>query len=397
MGRSPLYNNISRAGAEAGGRSSDQTVNDSIEKDTEFNAAFMPKSGEDRRKKKRTRLIWVIIFIVVNAGVIIYTAIHDFSGQRPVPLGYKFEFSNVMLIIAGLACMLLALGLEVFKYIVMMRSVKEKVSFKTAFETAALGKYYDCVTPSGVGGQPFQIYHMHKAGYTTGSSVAMPLTSFVFMQLAFIFLAILTFIFKGGVVDTLAIRIPAFIGVVCYSIVPFFIIFFSISDTLAKRVVAFLIRVGGRLKIVKNVEDTTSSIITSLEEYRRSLKMLATKRFLILKLFGLSFVYQLAMCSIPFFVLYAFHGNGTFLDILAMTVFIYCAITIVPTPGNSGAAEGSFYLVFSGLDSSGLFWAMLIWRFICYYSFIVLGIMIYGSNAVSKHIKQRKAKTDVRP
>ena len=127
-------------------------------------------------------------------------------------------------------------------------------------------------------------------------------------------------------------------------------------------------------------------MLSSLEEYHHSIVIIARKKTLIVKLFLLSVVYQVGICSIPFFVLHAYKGTGNYFDILAMAVYIYCAITIIPTPGNSGAAEGSFYLIFSRLDYSGLFWAMLIWRLISYYSFILIGILIYAYNAVSEKL-----------
>lgn len=345
----------------------------------------------ETRKSKKNRIIWIIIFIVVNGGVIAYTAVDEFSKERP-SLGYQFHLSNFAFIFAGFGCMLLALAMETIKYIAMMRDLGQKVSVKVAFETAALGKYYDNITPSGAGGQPFQIYHMHKNGYGSGVSAAMPLASFLFMQLAFVFIAILTFIFFGNVVDTLAIRIPAFIGIFCYAIVPFFIILSAISDKTAKIIVNFFIRLGGKLRIVKNVDEKIASVEHTLDDYHDNIRLITQKKGLIVKLSIYSIIYQLAICSIPFFVLHAYRGSGSLLHIIAQTVFIYCAITIIPTPGNSGAAEGSFYLIFSQLDYSGLFWGMLIWRFICYYSFIIIGILIYAYNTFVQYLKNRKER-----
>ncbi len=345
----------------------------------------------EKTNNKKRRIIWVIIFIVVNGAVIAYTAVDEFSKERPA-LGYRFHLSNFAFIFAGFGCIFVALAMETLKYIAMMKDLGLKVSVKTAFETAALGKYYDSITPSGAGGQPFQIYHMHKNGYESGVSAAMPLAAFLFMQLAFILLAILVFIFYGDVVDTLAIRIPAFIGVICYAIVPFLIILSAISDKTAKTIVNFFIRLGGKLRIVKNTEEKIASVAQTLDDYHTNLRMITQKKGLIVRLAIYSLVYQLAICSIPFFVLRAYKGTGSFIHILAQTVFIYCAITIIPTPGNSGAAEGSFYLIFSQLEYSGLFWGMLIWRFICYYSFIIIGILIYAFNALKRQLGYIKKK-----
>ncbi|MGI6072236.1 MAG: lysylphosphatidylglycerol synthase transmembrane domain-containing protein [Lachnospiraceae bacterium] len=393
MGKSLLYTDVSKR-AEVNGRNPFESARTSdIISEESFEATYGPGSEEDRKRKRRSRIIWTVIFFIVNGGVIAYIAINEFSREHPDPLGYKFHFSNVMFIVAGFLCIFLALAFETVKYVVMMDGLGEKISIRTAFETAALGKYYDSITPTGAGGQPFQIYYMHKQGYDVGVSAAMPLAAFLFMQLAFVLLAILTFIFKGDAVETIAIRIPAFVGIIFYSAVPFFIILFAISDKIAKKPVLFFIKTGAKLRLIKNAEKKTASVLNTFEKYQESIKLIARKKNLIVKLFILSFLYQLAICSIPFFVLHAYRGTGSYIDILAMTVFIYCAITIIPTPGNSGAAEGSFYLIFSQLDYSGLFWGMLIWRFICYYTFIIIGALIYGFNALERQLGKRKAKT----
>ena len=73
-----------------------------------------------------------------------------------------------------------------------------------------------------------------------------------------------------------------------------------------------------------------------------------------------------------------------------MCVFIQSAVSLIPTPGNAGAAEGSFYIVFSSLGTAGTFWSMLLWRLQCYYSFIIIGVLIYGYIAVTKMREKRR-------
>ena len=99
-------------------------------------------------------------------------------------------------------------------------------------------------------------------------------------------------------------------------------------------------------------------------------------------LLGLSLVYRIALCSMPYFVLKMFGAPVSFLHIFVSTIYIYASIALVPTPGNVGAAEGAFYLVFSAMGSDGVFWAMLVWRVFSYYAFIAAGALVYGVNAL---------------
>ena len=86
----------------------------------------------------------------------------------------------------------------------------------------------------------------------------------------------------------------------------------------------------------------------------------------------------------------AFGGNVDFLPCFVTTVAVTSAVYFVPTPGNAGAAEGTFFVVFSALSSGYVFWAMLIWRFFSYYIYIILGPIIY----FVMHLERKRGKID---
>ena len=63
-------------------------------------------------------------------------------------------------------------------------------------------------------------------------------------------------------------------------------------------------------------------------------------------------------------------------------------LTHIPTPGNSGAADLSFYVLFStGLTTAGLaFPAMVVWRILSFYSLIIIGFIF--TTVYKKHHKK---------
>jgi uncharacterized membrane protein YbhN (UPF0104 family) len=95
----------------------------------------------------------------------------------------------------------------------------------------------------------------------------------------------------------------------------------------------------------------------------------------------------------PFFVLRAFGSSEYFIDTLTKTAYIYAGIAYIPTPGNAGAAEGTFYTIFRDLNSN-TFWGMAIWRFLTYYLFLLLGVGVYGYNALAPKIRKRIGKEE---
>lgn len=347
---------------------------------------------EPKKKNKWVKRIGIIAFVLLNAAVIYFTAANEFSKKAPEPI--KFDFTNVLYILGGILCLVTFLGCETVKYMIMMRHLGEKVSFRHAFCTAALGKYYDCITPSGAGGQPFQIYYLHSNGYSNGPASAMPLTGFFTMQFGFVILCVFAFIFGNGVANGVlapGIKITAYCGAIGYTIVPVMIIITGIAPKIAMRIVAFFVRIGAKLRIVKRPNHTIMKAVRSLNNYSTNIKMITTDKGMLFKLLLLSVILQFAMCSMPFFAVHTFGGDIGFFEALILCIFIQSAVSLILTPGNAGAAEGLFYIVFSSLGKSGTFWAMLFWRLLCYYSFIIIGVLVYGYNAVVKLREKRKA------
>ncbi len=360
---------------------------------SEFEEEIPDAPEKPKGKNKLVKRIGIILFVLLNAAVIYFTASSEFSKKAPPPI--KFSFTNILFLLGGILCLIVVLGSETLKYMIMMRHLGEKVSFRHAFSTAALGKYYDCITPSGAGGQPFQIYYLHSQGYSGGAASAMPLSGFFTMQFGFVILCLFAFIFGNSAMNATGqtgIKITAYFGAIAYTVVPVMIIISGVAPKIAMRIVAFFVRIGAALHIVKKPNHTIMKSVRSLNNYSVSIKRITKDKGLLTKLLILSTIFQLAMCSMPFFAVRTFDGDLNYFDALFMCIFIQAAISLIPTPGNAGAAEGSFYIVFSSLGTAGTFWAMLIWRFLCYYSFIVIGVLIYGFNAVVRLRENHRAK-----
>ncbi|MEA4965317.1 MAG: flippase-like domain-containing protein [Oscillospiraceae bacterium] len=343
------------------------------------------------KKADRKRLYRFLFFVAINIAIVGYIALHEFgTDAKDVQKIAKLDV-NLLYLLFAIACLGVAILMETLKYKAMMVAAEGRDDFRGAFECAVLGKYYDNITPLGAGGQPFQIVYLKKRGLSTGTSAALPIAGFLVLQAAFVLLAAVVFIFNGSVAQDIdAIRISAYVGLVFYLFIPVCIVLFACVPHFFGKIVCVVAKVLSRLHIVKDYDAAVGNIFGSLGEYTASLKLLHNYPHLYGKLLLYSGVYQVAILSIPFFVLRAFGGTNSWWTVFSMVVYIYAAITIVPTPGNSGAAEGSFYAVFSALTSGYLFWAMLIWRLLVYYAWLILGLTIITRSAMSPKKQPKK-------
>ena len=145
-----------------------------------------------------------------------------------------------------------------------------------------------------------------------------------------------------------------------------------------------------RLHLIRSSDTSAETVFRSLNEYAESLHLIRQQPHLFAKLMIYSLLYQMAILSVPYFVLRAFGTVNHWWAVFSLVVYIYAAITIIPTPGNSGAAEGSFYLVFSSLTGGYLFWAMLIWRLFVYYGWLLLGLIVLARRAVPQKLRRKR-------
>jgi hypothetical protein len=131
------------------------------------------------------------------------------------------------------------------------------------------------------------------------------------------------------------------------------------------------------------------------------LKKIATNPLTLISCFIISALETIALSSIAFFTL-KFFGlsipGETFMSewvqVVLICLILYNAISFIPTPGNSGAADLSFYALFQKNLMVGLaFPAMVSWRILSFYAFIVVGF-IY--NAIDKKLTAKKAESNMR-
>ena len=334
-------------------------------------------------KRKRVKQIAILAFVVFNVLIIYWTASKELSREQTE--GLEAPTFTWWLLALAVVAFIGALSADIYKYYMLIRHFTKRKDLKLAAQTVFLGRYYDNITPSAVGGQPFQIHHMHKHGNIDNEHAAMiPIICFVSLQFAYVVLCFLTIIFGSGIVLSDVTYAASFVGILLMAFAPGTILLFALKPKVAKKIASGLLKFLHKIRIVRNIEKTEEKTLGEIEKYADTVRRVIKNRKLLLKVLGLSFAYQFCLYSIPFLVVRAFGGDVGYLPATMTALTIQAAITFIPTPGNAGAAEGSFYLVFAHLGSGNTFWAMFTWRFFTYYAFIALGGLVYLEMAWQK-------------
>ncbi len=361
------------------------------------------------KRQKVFKITFTVIFIVFVIGVLAWTAYNDFfNNPEPLPsfadvadIFSKTWFYLILAFVALGGCFLFK-GL---KLTIMCKSMTGKAHFKTCMETSVLGLYYNNATPLAVGGQPFEIYHLSKRGVDGGVAASIPIATFFLNQFAFVILGILslalfflnTFAAEIGI-SANVFSVMAIVGLCTCFLGPFAVVLFSMMPKVGSTLVHFIMWLGEKLHIVKNPKLTAFKTMRTVLHNAKCLKRISTNAPVFASTFLLSFCEWFAQCSIAYFVLRFFgfelaaNGFIEWLEIIQISLILYAAVSFIPTPGNAGAADLSFYLVFSeGLKTAGLaFPAMIVWRLLSYYSYLIIGFIF---NAFKKRADHKRLST----
>ncbi len=350
------------------------------------------------KKDKKKRIITLVITIVINLTIVGFIAGRELINNSGDSSKFDISGINVWFLLFGIASFLVALFADFMKYKRMLMRAGGRYDPRGAFEVATYGKYADNITPFGAGGQPFQIHYLHKRGYSSGAASAVTIAGFLTQQIAFIIVAIVVLILYPQMLESLSfLKVATFVGLGFYAILPVTIIIFAIVPKPFAIFLRFIMKIGQKLHIVKDCESRTNKVVSALNEYVSIIKDMIKRPVFLFIVFFWSIVYQIGILSTPYFAMKAFGGNVDYFTIFSMTVYIYLAITIIPTPGNSGVAEGSFYLVFSSLEGGALFWAMILWRALVYYSWIIIGLFVVMRIAIKNTLKFKREVPSDRP
>ncbi len=350
------------------------------------------KSGFFKRNRKP---IFIFLFVLLNIVVIATTAMAEFGNSKEAAKLTDVSIKWWLLIPAAL-CFILAINLDVHKYVLMIRKLsgnKENSNTgqirKVARRTVMLGRYYDNVTPAAVGGQPFQIYYMRKnSGLPKGASTAVPIFGMISVQIGFLIIAIICFLFGSFAINNPVLMATAWFGLLFYAFWPVVVMGATFFPKATTKIIKALVKLLSKIRFVKEPKTTLKKVETEVTEYAKSVKLIIKTPGLLVRTILISIGYNFLIVSIPFFVLTAFGGDANFWLCFATTTAVMAAVYFVPTPGNTGAAEGTFFLVFSGLSTGYIFWAMLAWRFFSYYIYIIIGALIY----LFMHLEKKRDK-----
>lgn len=299
------------------------------------------QSAQNPARQFLKKGLFFVVMIALTFGLFFSSVnLNNLVGAlRQAHIGY--------LSIAGL-CMALSIVCEALN---IGRGLKVQgilVSFKKKIVYAFYGFFFSAITPSASGGQPLQLYAMHKDRIDVAQGTLSLLFELASFQIATLSFAIFGMAFKF---DYIYGRLGAgilivYLGLGLNALVLLFLGVALFSRRLANGVVALGLRVAGFFFPQKR-DAWADGAHKQLEQYYEGALLIKKHKLLSLQAVATSLVQILALHSITYWVYMSLGlGNESFFTILALQSVLFISVSSLPLPGAVGANEGGFLLLF---------------------------------------------------
>ncbi|MBQ9544226.1 MAG: flippase-like domain-containing protein [Clostridia bacterium] len=327
---------------------------------------------------KNIRIPWKrmlsILYILVTITVVLIIGVTNNSFAQ---LGEAFRNFDGWWLALMVACVAGYYLMENYTLWYYLDSEKHTLGFWTSLKVTMIGQYYSALTPFASGGQPVQVYYMHKHGVPVGIGTSAMTVKMILFNIAMVSMGIVGFVINFNYFVTKAPAALPFgiIGLFLNSalIVFFWVMFFN--KNFSRRVVRFIAKLLSKIHIVKNLEKTYEKIDSVLEEYFVCIEFIKKNPKKMVWLFFATLFQTACLMSVSYCIYRAFGLSGFHpLQFIALQYLHYIAVSYVPLPGASGAQEGGFVIFFGGiLPDDKTYIVMIIWRFFTYFVSIISG------------------------
>ena len=329
--------------------------------------------------KKKSNFIFNFLIIFIVLVIVLYFSLKD-DYEEIIRIIMSMNI-NWFIVAVLLFCLYRAIvGLSVYK---LAKVNGERLSLFRGVQISFIIPFFHGVTPFAGGGQPMEIYYLHKEGISITKASNITVQNFIVYQISLVLMGFFALIYNklfGLFPDNSLIKKLVILGVLINLLVLIVTFILSFGKIINKFILNQGISILGKLRIIKDVDKTRDKFNDYLNNFHKNaLKLKRNKGQvvfnIIINIMGIFFLYL-----VPYAV---FRGLGInnlgIVDAVVSTAYVMTIGSFVPIPGGTGGIEYGFMYFYGNLiNGSVLNAAMLIWRFVTYYMAMIIGAIFLG-------------------
>jgi uncharacterized protein (TIRG00374 family) len=298
-------------------------------------------------KKKLKDRLFVVLRIVISAGILIFLFKTQFKNFSEVANFFKNSHVNIMLIVISVLMYWVGIFLLVIRWQIMLKTQNINATFGFLFGSYLVGYFFNNFLPTAIGGDVYRIYDTSKLKNSSGmkatSIVLMERTTGVVSSVIYLFFALAIGFVKSSHVELMIGNWKVSNHLLIILIILFFIISILVILIMLFPDLFRLNKLFRKLKFLHRWESKLKQMYDTFKDFRKF------KLILFLTIL-LSLILQFA-----FTLNYYFAGNGFGISKLTLLSYIFivqlCGIlSMIPISiGGIGVREGSFVVLAGAL------------------------------------------------
>ena len=337
----------------------------------------------EKTKKLIRNLIIFILLIILTFYIILKD--QDISEMYNIISSAKKEF-----LLIGILCMCFYISCEAINIGRTLKALNEKSTFLKNVKYALIGFFYSSITPAATGGQPMQIYYMHKDKISVANATLTLLINLTCVQIVTISVALISLFFNYKNINSALIGL--FILGITLNLSALVLFTISIfSRRMSKGLINLVIKILKFFKI-KNIEEKQTRFEKELSKYQASASYIKNNKLVIIKTLLTTYAQFVVYYSISYWVYRSFGlSEYNIFEITTMQSVLYATVSGIPSPGAVGVSEGGFIAIFRKVFTTEMVnEAMLLNRGINFYLFVIISSIVVMVNTIreKKQIKQ---------
>ncbi|HPX71869.1 MAG TPA: flippase-like domain-containing protein [Acholeplasmataceae bacterium] len=348
-----------------------------------------------KNQKLKTILQMAIVGVIFIALIFAVSQLGDLSDLRD-----KFLNVNVKYLIIVIILTITYLVFMILPHFFIAIFHKTKMDKTRLFLNASNEYFFNGITPSQSGSQPFQTFVYLKHGVSGDDATSILTTTYVNYQLIANILStvalIVLWIFHSEVLkDKLVIVILGYILNLAVLVLIFFLTFSKKFPKLVQNFLYLLAKIKPFRKILTKAADNTPKVVRSFQ--KSSSELYKKKRFLIFTSL-LRVIALVAYYAVPYFVAKALNmnvSNSDFIFMLSITLVATTLMAWFPLPGSSGGVETIFVVLLTAMATINQVDAvniMFVTRLFTFYFAMLWGLLAYFILKIMDIIKDKRLK-----
>lgn len=299
---------------------------------------------------------------------------------------FQFEqFDNIIVAFKSLdiyyvvLCLLTVVFSWVIEAYILYDISDRQLSFRHSIYIVLAGLFFNAITPFSTGGQPMQLYMMHKYRVSVGRGSSILARKFLIFQTIMVLYGLMVVLFEASYFMA---QIPTFvyIGIIGFSVnllVITGLYFVSFRYKSARRFFACLSIKIRRMTKNRKIRKSCTSFLKGVREFYVQMKESVSGTNWI-KLSILTFIQLSLYYSVPVVIAWGLDlSKVQFIRMISASAFVSMVTAFIPLPGAAFGAEGGFYVFFEMFfPNNTVLMALILWRLLTFYMPLVVGFLL---------------------